>query len=111
MNKKERLYISDILDDPAVGYPAYYLLSRSMHGNEKLHAALGAIHQVDFDFYRHPRDYEELFSFLHSGHFPIFKEHYAVGYFGGRIMYLESNGWKSMPVTEDAFNMENWLLF
>jgi len=94
-----------------VYYPAYYLLSRSMHSNERLHAALCAIHQIDFGYYHNPRDYGEIFCFLHAGEFPIFKEHYAVGYFGGRVMYLEANGWKSMPMTEDAFGMENWLLF
>ena len=111
MNKKERLFIADIIDDPVVTYPSYYLLSKSMHGNEMLHAALEAIHQMEFGFYREPNHYEEIFRLLHSGQFPIFKEHYAVGYFGGRVMYLESNGWKSMPMTEDAFRMENWLIF
>jgi len=111
MNKKERLYISDIMDDPAVSYPSYYLLSKSMFANEMLHAALEAIHQINFEFYHQPKDYEEVFHLLHSGAFPLFKERYAVGYFGGRVMYLETNGWKSMPMTQDAFNMENWLVF
>ena len=111
MNKKERLYIADIIDDPAVTYPSYYLLSRSMFANELLHAALEAIHQMAFDFYREPRSHEEIFALLRSGQFPIFKERYAVGYFGGRVMYLESNGWKSMPMTYEAFGMENWLVF
>ena len=111
MNKKERLYISDIVDDPAVTYPSYYLLSRSMHGNEMLHAALEAIHQMEFENYREPKAHEEIFRLLHSGQFPIFKARYAVGYFGGRVMYLEANGWKSMPMTEEAFGMENWLIF
>ena len=111
MNKKERLYIADIIDDPVVSYPSYYLLSRSMHSNELLHAALEAIHQMEFAFYREPKNYEEIFRLLQAGQFPIFKERYAIGYFGGRVMYLESNGWKSMPMTEDAFRMENWLIF
>ncbi len=28
--KKERLYISELLDDPSVTYPSYYALSTSM---------------------------------------------------------------------------------
>jgi hypothetical protein len=111
MNKKERFYISDIIDDPVVTYPSYYLLSRSMHDNEMLHVALTAIHQMEFDFYHIPKDADEIFRLLQAGQFPIFKEHYAVGYFGGRVMYLESNGWKSMPMTKDAFRMENWLIY
>ncbi len=111
MNKKERLYIADIMDDPAVTYPSYYLLSRSMHTNEMLQSALEAIHQMEFSFYREPVNSEEIFTLLHSGQFPIFKERYAVGYFGGRVMYLESGGWKSMPMTKEAFGMENWLVF
>ena len=111
MNKKERLYIADIMDDPVVTYPSYYLLSKSMHSNEMLHAALEAIHQMEFAFYRVAANSDEVFHLLHSGQFPIFRERYIVGYFGGRVMYLETNGWKSMPMTEDAFKMENWLVF
>ena len=111
MKKKERLYIIDIMDEPIVTYPAYYLLSKSMHTNEMLHASLEAIHQVNFEFYHQPKNYEDIFSLLHAGQFPIYKEHYAIGYFGGRVMYLESYGWKSMPITKEAFDMENWLVF
>ena len=111
MNKKARLYIADIIDDPAVIYPAYYLLSKSLHNNESLHAALEAIHSVNFGFYHTPKNYEDIFGLLESGQFPVYKEQYAVGYFGGRVMYLESIGWKSMPMTKDVFRMENWLVF
>ncbi len=111
MNKKERLYIADIMEDPVVTYPSYYLLSKSMHNNEMLQATLEAIHQMEFDVYRVAVNSDEIFHLLHSGQFPIFRERYVVGYFGGRIMYLESNGWKSMLMTEEAFMMENWLLF
>jgi len=111
MNRKARLYITDIIDEPVVTYPSYYLLSSTLRGNEMLHAALIAIHQMEFDAYRTPKDAEELFRFLHSGEFPIYREHYAIGYFGGRVMYLESNGWKRMPMTEEAFRMENWLIY
>ena len=47
---------------------------------------------------------------MHSGMFPIYKEKYIVGYFGQKLMYLESHGWKSMPATEEIFKMENWLV-
>jgi len=111
MNKKERLYITDFIDDPAVTYPSYYLLSRSMHGNEMLRATLEAIHQIEFSFYHTPANSDDIFHLLQSGQFPIFKENYAVGYFGGRVMYLEPYGWKSMPMTKEAFEMGNWLVF
>ncbi len=111
MKTKERLYISDFIEDPIITYPAYYSLSKSMHNNEMLHASLEAIHKVEFTHYHQPKEYEEIFALLDSGQFPIYKEHYAIGYFGGRVMYLESYGWKSMPITKDAFTMENWLVF
>ena len=111
MRKKERLYISDFIDEPVVNYPSYYLLSHSMSKNEMLLAALEAIHRMDFDFYTNPKSSDDIFALLESGQFPVFKERYAVGYFGGRVMYLESSGWKSMPMTKDAFLMENWLVF
>ena len=111
MKKKERLYICDIMDEPVVTYPAYYLLSQHMHTNEMLHATLEAIHQVEFEFYYQAQRYDEIFSLLNAGQFVIYKERYAVGYFGGRVMYLESGGWKSMPMTQEAFSMENWLVY
>ena len=109
--KKERLYISDLLDDPAVAYPAYYVLSLTMHKNEMLHSALMALHSFDFNYYEIPKNHEDIFSMFHSGTFPIYKEKYIVGYFGNKMMYLESNGWKGMPATEDIFKLENWLVF
>ncbi len=108
--KKERLYISDLLDKPAVAYPAYYTLSLSMHKNEMLHTALMALHSFDFSYYEIAKTFDDLFAMLHSGVFPIYKEKYIVGYFGNKMMYLESNGWKSMPATEDIFKLENWLV-
>jgi hypothetical protein len=45
-----------------------------------------------------------------SGNFPLYKEKYIIGYFGCKMMYLESNGWKRMPATADIFNLENWLV-
>jgi hypothetical protein len=108
--KKERLYVSDLLDNPSVSYPAYYVLSLSMHKNEMLHTTLSSLHSFDFSYYETAKSYEDIFAMFHSGNFPIYKEKYAVGYFGSKMMYLESNGWKGMPSTEDIFKMENWLV-
>ena len=108
--KKERLYISDLLEDPAVTYPAYYILSASMLKNEMLLTALEALHSFDFKFYEQPKSHSDIFAMFAGGMFPIYKEKYIIGYFGGKMMYLESHGWKSMPVTEELFNMENWLV-
>lgn len=109
--KKERLYITDLLEEPTVPYPSYYVLSHSMHENEMLQAALVSLHSFDFNYYEHAKSYEDIFAMLRSGSFPIYKEKYIVGYFGNKMMYLESNGWKSMPSTEELFKMENWLVF
>jgi len=43
--------------------------------------------------------------------YPIYKEMHVVGYFGGKMMYLDANGWRGMPCTKDVFNMENWMVF
>jgi hypothetical protein len=45
-----------------------------------------------------------------SGSFAIYKESYCVGYFGSKLMYLEPSGWKSMQLTQDVFNMSEWLI-
>jgi hypothetical protein len=108
--KKEKLFIADLIADPAVAYPAYYTVSISMAKNEMLHSVLIAVHSFDFEHYDIPKDHEAIFTSLHSGTFPIYKEKYAIGYFGGRMMYLESHGWKSLPATEDLFKLENWLV-
>ena len=108
--KKERFYISELLDDPAVTYPAYYVLSTTMHNNEMLQAALISLHSFDFSYYERAKTYEDIFAMFGSGTFPIYKEKYIVGYFGNKMMYLETNGWKGMPSTEDIFKMENWLV-
>lgn len=109
--KKEKLYISELLDNPAVVYPAYYVLSPSMYKNEMLHSALMALHSFDFSYYETAKSFDDIFTMLHSGTFPIYKEKYIVGYFGNKMMYLESNGWKGLPSTEDIFKIENWLVF
>ncbi len=108
--KKARLYVSDLLEDPAVTYPSYYILSQNTCKNEMLHTALIAVHSFDFSYYEVAKSYEDIFAMLHEGTFPIYKEKYIVGYFGSKMMYLESNGWKAMPSTEDIFKMENWLV-
>lgn len=108
--KKERLYISELLPNPAVSYPSYYTLSSSMVKNEMLHSALIDLHSFDFSFYETPQKYDDIFAMLYSGCFPIYKEKYIIGYFGNKMMFLESNGWKGMPVTEDIFKLENWLV-
>lgn len=108
--KKERLYITELLENPIVAYPSYYLLGLSMHKNEMLISAITALHSYDFSYYEKANNYEDIFAMFHTGMFPIFKEKYIVGYFGNKMMYLESNGWKGMPATEDIFNMENWLV-
>ena len=108
--KKERLYISELLENPSVPYPAYYVLSSSMLKNEMLHSTLIALHSFDFNYYSTPSSYEKIFEMFYSGSFPIYKEKYVVGYFGNKMMYLESNGWKGMPCTHDVFKLENWLI-
>ncbi len=108
--KKERLYVCDLLENPAVSYPSYYVLSSSMLKNEMLHSAIIALHSFDFSYYEEAKNYNDIFAMFYSGTFPIYKEKYIVGYFGNKMMYLESNGWKGMPVTEDIFKFENWLI-
>jgi len=108
--KKERFYVSELLEDPVVNYPAYYVLSASMMKNEMLQHALMVLHSMDFEHYEHPKSYEDIFSMFESGLYPIYKELYVVGFFGAKMMYLESAGWKSMACTQDVFKMENWLV-
>jgi len=109
--KKERLYISDILDDPALTFPSYYMLSHSMRSNEMLLSAIEMLHRFDFSHYTRPYSYKDIFTMLNSGGFPIFRERYIIGYFGGKMMYLEPSGWKSVVVTEAIFDTEQWLVY
>lgn len=108
--KKEKLYISELLDTPLVTYPSYYVLSGSMLKNEFLHSALIALHSMDFYHYETPECYEKIFETFAGGAFVIYKEQYIVGYFGEKMMYLESNGWRTMPITRDVFELTNWLI-
>jgi len=108
--KKERLYIHELLDSPAVTYPAYYVLSQSMHSSEILREAITSLHSFDFSYYETAQSYSDIFAMLHSGTYPIYKQKYIVGYFGGKMMYLESAGWRAMPATEELFELEHWLV-
>jgi hypothetical protein len=108
--KKERLYVSELLEDPAVSYPSYYVLSQSMYNNEILRSTITALHSFDFAFYERPKSFKDIFAMLHSGSFPIYKEKYIIGYFSNKMMYLEASGWKGLPATEELFDLENWLV-
>ena len=108
--KKERLYVSELLDNPAITYPSYYSLSASMVTNDMLQGAIIDLHSYSLEHYSIASRYDEIFDMLDGGGFPIYKEKYIVGYFGGKMMYLESNGWKSMPMTRDTFILDHWLV-
>jgi len=110
LKKKDRLYISELMEDPAVTYPSYYVLSNSMLKNDMLRGAIIDLHSYSLGFYESPRSHDDIFAMFANGSFPIYKEKYIVGYFGGKMMYLESYGWKAMPVTQDIFCMTNWLV-
>ncbi len=108
--QKARLYVSDLVEDPAICYPAYYLLSSHQHHNEMLQSAIIDLHTYNFEHYQTPQHFDALFNMVESGGFAIFKEKYAVGYFGQKLMYLESHGWRTMPVTKETMMLENWLI-
>jgi hypothetical protein len=109
-NKKEKLYINELLDTPFLTYPSYYVVSRHMAKNEFLHSALIALHSMDFSHYEVPQNFEKIFESFSSGAFAIYKEQYIIGYFGEKMMVLEANGWRSMPVNRDIFTLEYWLI-
>ena len=75
-----------------------------------LQSAIIALHCFDFSYYEAAKNHEDIFAMFHGGTFPIYKEKYIVGYFGNKMMYLESNGWKGLPATEDIFKIEHWLV-
>ncbi len=108
--KKERLYVYDLLPNPVITYPMYYNVSHTLHENDIFHDALIAVHLCDFSDYQRPEYGNAIFQSLYNGGFVIYKEQYVVGYFGGKLMYLESSGWKGLQATEDIFNMDNWLI-
>jgi hypothetical protein len=109
-SKKEKLYISTLIDEPTISYPGYYILSPYLAKDEMLQESLIAIHSLDFSNFYTPKDYHEIFKALDCGIYPIFKQKYLVGQFGGKLMYLEPNGWKAMPLMIDSFVIENWLV-
>jgi hypothetical protein len=109
-NKKEKLYVSELLDTPLLTYPSYYVVSSNMAKNEFLHSALIALHSIDFRHYEVPQNFEKIFEIFSSGMFAIYKEQYIIGYFGEKMMFLEANGWRSMPVNRDIFTIEHWLI-
>ncbi len=108
--KKRRLYLYEIVEEPILSYPAWYILSTALAKDENLQESLRAIHTMNFEAYHYPRVSSEIFTTLQSGCYPIYKEHYVVGYFGGKVMYLESSGWKKMPLSKESFDMQNWLV-
>ncbi len=109
-NKKERLYIKDILPEPAVESPLFYLLSSYLSKNEMMQQVLIDIHSYDFKHYKTPKDFDDIFCSLSGGAFVVFKEKYAVGNFSSKLMYLESGGWRAMPCMIDTFRLDNWLI-
>jgi len=106
---KERLYICDILEDPAITTPAFYTLSSKLKDNEMLHFAIEAVHNYNFNSYYTPNNFEDIFNSLSAGAFAIYKEKYIVANFN-KLMYLEPNGWKSLPAMQDIFILDNWLV-
>ena len=108
--KKERLYLYDFLEEPPITYPAWYLLSPKLHRDENLKETLRAIHCIEFENYRNPKNLYEIFDSFKYGIYPIYKERYATGYFGNRVMILESSGWKSLNFSQDSINLDNWLI-
>ncbi len=110
MRKKERLYISEIVNEPFLTYPTYYNISHSLRENEIFISTLIDLHLLRFDMYKMPEDGSDIFNSLMGGSFAIYKESYCVGYFGTKLMYLEPSGWKSMQLTKDIFDMNEWLI-
>lgn len=108
--KKEKLYISELLESPLLNYPSYYTLSAKMAKNDYLHSAIIALHTQDFTPYAIPKEFDTLFTALQSGLFAIYKEQYIIGYFGEKMMFLEPNGWHALPAVKDIFTVENWLI-
>ncbi len=108
--KKERIYITELIKDPPVTYPMYYTVSSSLKDNDIFLDILRAVHLSDFRDFKKPQSASDIFAVFGYGAFAVYKEQYVVGYFGGRLMYLESAGWKSLAVTEDVFDLEQWLV-
>lgn len=108
--RKERLYICDIIENPPIIYPMYYTVSDTLKNNEMLIESLKTVHLSEFHNLKIPSDAREIFEAIRLGAFPIYKGQYVVGEFGGRLMYLESSGWKSLQVTKSVFDLNQWLV-
>ena len=81
-----------------------------MAKNEILKDTLIILHSLNFTHYYIPKTFDDIFKMFNLGTFPIYKEKYIIGYFGNKMMFLESHGWKGMPATIDIFQLENWLV-
>ncbi len=108
--KKSRLYLYDITEDAIITYPAWYLVSDRYRSDELFLDTLRVLHESRLDEYPHPKSYDELLSSLKSGFYPIFKDNYLTAMITSKVYYLQSNGWKSLPVTEDIFDLMSWRL-
>lgn len=108
--KKEKIYITELIDNPQVTYPMTYTVSCVLAKSDSLRDALMSIHSYDFVNYKQPKDHIEVYRAIDSGYFAIYKERYAVSEFGGRLMYLEGNGWSSLNLTRDSIDMRFWLI-
>ncbi len=108
--KREKLVVTDLIEEPLVGYPPHYRLSHTLMRDEMLLESIRSLHMLAFEPYRHPESSEALFEAFRCGLYPLYKERYVTAYFGGKMMYLQMQGWKSLPANEDIFKMENWLI-
>jgi hypothetical protein len=75
-----------------------------------LQESIIAVGSLNFHNYTIPKDYHQIFKAIDCGVYPIYKQKYILSQFGGKLMYLEPNGWRAMPLMIDSFVMENWLV-
>ena len=108
--KKSRLYLYDITQNALVTYPAWYLVSDKYKKDESFIDTLKILHESKTDEYPHPNSYDELLSCFKSGQYLIFKDNYLTAMMASKVYYLQSNGWKALPVTEDIFDLMHWRL-
>lgn len=108
--KKEKIYITELIENPQMTYPMTYTVSSVMAKSDELKCVLVAIHSFEFANFSHPVTWLDIYIAIDSGSFVIYKERYAVSEFGGRLMYLEAGGWSSLNVTRDSFDMRFWLV-
>ena len=108
--KKSRLYLYDITENALITYPAWYLVSDKYKKDESFIDTLKILHESRTDDFPHPKSLDELLSSFKSGFYPIFKDNYLTAMITSQVYYLQSSGWKSLPVTEDIFDLMNWKL-